>query len=101
MPTGSTPSSRTCCISPGWARGRSPTSNRKSSSGSSSGPWPRSGHAIRTGSIEVVGTPPVIVDADETYLGLLLENLLANAVKYSPPDTLIEVRLTELDGDEI
>ena len=59
----------------------------------------RSRHRDR--SIEVVGTPPVIVDADETYLGLLLENLLANAVKYSPPDTLIEVRLTELDGDEI
>ena len=59
----------------------------------------RSRHPDR--SIEVVGTPPVIVDADETYLGLLLENLLANAVKYSPPDTLIEVRLTELDGDEI
>ena len=59
----------------------------------------RSRHPDRT--IEVVGTPPVIVDADETYLGLLLENLLANAVKYSPPDTLIEVRLTELDGDEI
>ncbi len=54
-------------------------------------------HPDRT--IEIVGTPPVIVDADETYLGLLLENLLANAVKYSPPDTLIEVRLTELDGE--
>ena len=59
----------------------------------------RSRHPDRA--IEVVGTPPVIVDADETYLGLLLENLLANAIKYSPSDTLIEVRMTELDGREI
>ncbi|CAN5733085.1 hypothetical protein BH24CHL6_BH24CHL6_05020 [soil metagenome] len=33
----------------------------------------------------------VIVEADRTYLEMLLENLLSNADKYSPADALIEV----------
>jgi PAS domain S-box-containing protein len=35
-----------------------------------------------------------VVDADETYLTLLMENLLNNADKYSPQGTPIEVRVT-------
>ena len=59
----------------------------------------RSRHAGRA--IELSGSPPaVIVDADETYLTLLMENLLANAIKYSPPDSIVEVRMTAAD-DEI
>lgn len=33
----------------------------------------------------------VIIEADRTYLELLLENLLSNADKYSPPDAEVEV----------
>jgi PAS domain S-box-containing protein len=36
----------------------------------------------------------VIVEADETYLELLIENLLSNAVKYSPSGTPVEVRVS-------
>jgi PAS domain S-box-containing protein len=36
---------------------------------------------------------PVIVEADRTYLDLLLENLLSNADKYSPPERAITVVL--------
>ncbi|MFL5756552.1 MAG: ATP-binding protein [Chloroflexota bacterium] len=35
----------------------------------------------------------VIVEADRTYVELLVENLLGNAAKYSPADTTIEVRV--------
>jgi PAS domain S-box-containing protein len=49
--------------------------------------------------IEVRGGPPgVIVEADETYLTLLVENLLSNAVKYSPKTTAVEVRVSASDG---
>jgi PAS domain S-box-containing protein len=51
--------------------------------------------------IELIGKRPrAIVDADETYLTLLVENLLGNAIKYSPADSAVEVRVTEA-GDEI
>jgi PAS domain S-box-containing protein len=45
--------------------------------------------------------PPngAIVDADETYLELLIENLLSNAVKYGPVGSPIEVRLGVGDGE--
>src|SRR6185295_16299291 len=43
-------------------------------------------------SVEVTGDRPrAIVEGDETYITLLLENLLSNAAKYSPPETAIEV----------
>lgn len=43
--------------------------------------------------------PSTVVDADETYLALLVENLLSNAHKYSPPGSPVEVELT-CDGVE-
>jgi PAS domain S-box-containing protein len=47
-----------------------------------------------TREIQFFSTPPsAIVEADETYLVLLIENLLSNAVKYSPPETAVEVRM--------
>jgi PAS domain S-box-containing protein len=50
--------------------------------------------------IEVAsGTRRAIVDGDETYVALLLDNLLGNAVKYSPPDSLVEVRMEVLDDE--
>jgi PAS domain S-box-containing protein len=51
--------------------------------------------------VELIGKRPrAIVEADETYLTLLVENLLGNAVKYSGPETSVEVRVTEV-GDEV
>jgi len=43
--------------------------------------------------------PSTVVDADETYLALLIENLLSNAHKYSPAGTPVEVDVTS-DGAE-
>jgi PAS domain S-box-containing protein len=40
-----------------------------------------------------------VVQAEETYLALLVENLMSNADKYSPQETPIEVRVTVV-GDE-
>lgn len=40
-----------------------------------------------------------VVDADETYLTLLVENLLGNAHKYSPPESPVDVEVTS-DGLE-
>jgi PAS domain S-box-containing protein len=58
----------------------------------------RSRHPGRA--IELAGDPPaVIVDADETYLTLLMENLLANAIKYSPAGSVVEVRMTAADHE--
>ena len=55
--------------------------------------------------IELVGLRPdldnqAIVEADETLLGLLLENLLGNAVKYSSPADAIEVAI-DVVGDAV
>ena len=51
--------------------------------------------------IELIGGPPgLIVEADETYLTLLLENLLSNAVKYSPKGSPIQVRISG-EEDEV
>jgi PAS domain S-box-containing protein len=41
-----------------------------------------------------------VVDADETYLTLLVDNLLTNAEKYSEPDTPIDIEITA-SGDEV
>jgi K+-sensing histidine kinase KdpD len=46
-----------------------------------------------------MAAPSTVVDADETYLALLVENLLTNAHKYSPPGSPIEVHVTS-DGAE-
>jgi PAS domain S-box-containing protein len=40
-----------------------------------------------------------VVDADETYLTLLVENLLTNAEKYSAPDSPIDVDITATDDE--
>ena len=42
----------------------------------------------------------VIVDADETYLALLIENLVGNALKYSPAGEPVEVR-SRVSGSEV
>lgn len=41
----------------------------------------------------------VIVEADRTYIELLVENLLGNAEKYSPQGTEIEVGVSARDGE--
>lgn len=46
-----------------------------------------------------IGEGGGIVDADRTYLEILLNNLLSNAGKYSAPSTTIEVEVT-FAGDE-
>jgi PAS domain S-box-containing protein len=48
----------------------------------------------------VFQSPPVgaLVEADRTWLEIVVENLLSNADKYSPPDAPIDVALS-LDGD--
>jgi two-component system sensor histidine kinase KdpD len=52
--------------------------------------------------IEITGDRPrAIVDGDETYITLLLENLLNNAAKYSPPDASIEVEISEVDDEVV
>ena len=51
--------------------------------------------------VEFVGARPrATVDGDETYITLLLENLLSNAAKYSPPGAPIEVDISAA-GDEV
>jgi PAS domain S-box-containing protein len=51
--------------------------------------------------VELTGKRPrAIVEADETYLSLLVENLLGNAIKYSHADSTVEVHVTEI-GREI
>lgn len=52
-------------------------------------------------SVELTGARPrAIVEGDETYVTLLLENLLNNAVKYSPAGSPVEVEVTTA-GDEV
>jgi PAS domain S-box-containing protein len=51
--------------------------------------------------VKITGDRPrAIVDGDETYITLLLENLLSNAAKYSPAGSPIEVDISEA-GDEV
>jgi PAS domain S-box-containing protein len=45
------------------------------------------------------GPPGVIVESDRAYLEMLVENMLSNADKYSPPDAEIEVVLRTDDGE--
>ena len=48
--------------------------------------------------MELTGEPRhLIVEADRPYLDLILENLLGNALKYSPPDSPIEVTIRATD----
>jgi two-component system sensor histidine kinase QseC len=48
--------------------------------------------------IELQGGPPVAVPGDARLIRILLRNLLDNAVRYSPPETAIHVRVDERDG---
>jgi signal transduction histidine kinase len=43
--------------------------------------------------------PSVIVDAERTYLELLVENLVGNAVKYSPEGSPIDVLVEEVEDE--
>lgn len=55
----------------------------------------------RTRQIELITSEPsAVVDGEETYLALLLENLLTNAVKYSVPPAPIEIELGT-EGDDV
>lgn len=49
--------------------------------------------------IRVMSMASSVVEADLTYLALLLENLLGNADKYSPPGRPILIRVSQV-GDE-
>ena len=50
--------------------------------------------------IELIGEPRhLIVEADRPYLELILENLLGNAVKYSPPSAPIDVAIHATDNE--
>jgi PAS domain S-box-containing protein len=50
--------------------------------------------------IELIGEPRhLIVEADRPYLDLILENLLGNALKYSPPESPIEVTIGATDTE--
>jgi K+-sensing histidine kinase KdpD len=41
----------------------------------------------------------IIVEADRTYLTLVMENFLSNADKYSPPDTEVEVAVRVMEDE--
>jgi PAS domain S-box-containing protein len=56
----------------------------------------------RSREVRLAMTPSsAVVDADETYLALLVENLLTNADKYSAPGTPIEVVVTKVEAEAI
>jgi len=40
--------------------------------------------------------PPLILNADELYVGRVIENLLSNAIKFSPEEKKIHVKLSHL-----
>lgn len=48
--------------------------------------------------VEVETDPDVVVRGDEERLREVIDNLIDNAIKYSPPGTLIRVRLTREGG---
>ncbi len=47
------------------------------------------------------GTEDLIGNWDEARLEQVLHNLISNALKYSPPDTTVQVRLTRQDNEAI
>jgi PAS domain S-box-containing protein len=50
--------------------------------------------------VRLTTTPPsAVVDADKTAIELLVENLVSNADKYSPPDEPIDVVVVRRDGE--
>jgi signal transduction histidine kinase len=57
------------------------------------GPAERSGHSLRLG-----GGPRVVVAASNEDLAIILDNLVSNAVGYSPPGTTVTI---EWDGGEV
>jgi two-component system sensor histidine kinase QseC len=48
--------------------------------------------------IDLASGPPVTVPGDARLLAILLRNLLDNAVRYSPPDTAVHVRVESGDN---
>ncbi|MEO6397772.1 MAG: HAMP domain-containing sensor histidine kinase [Tepidiformaceae bacterium] len=50
-------------------------------------------------SVSIMGTCEAVVEGDELCLEGLLKNLLNNANKYSPPNSLIEVTIEALPGE--
>lgn len=58
----------------------------------------RSRHPHRSVSFDG-GPPGMIVESDRAYLEMLVENMLSNADKYSPPEAQIEVVLRLEDGE--
>jgi PAS domain S-box-containing protein len=56
-------------------------------------------HPLRTVSMEME-SPQLVVEADRSHLEMLLDNLLTNAAKYSPPDSPIEVVIGS-EGNEV
>jgi PAS domain S-box-containing protein len=49
--------------------------------------------------IELTSRPTIIVEADRTYLELLVGNLVGNAAKYSPPGERVDVVVEEGEGE--
>jgi len=41
--------------------------------------------------IKIVATEPIVVDADEQFLSIIFSNLIENAIKYSPTNSIIEI----------
>ena len=58
----------------------------------------RARNPLRQIDLTVDPAAPRLVTAQPTYFELVMNNLLSNAAKYSPPDTLIEVNVTAADS---
>ncbi|HXD91602.1 MAG TPA: HAMP domain-containing sensor histidine kinase [Bacteroidia bacterium] len=43
--------------------------------------------------IKIIATEPLIVDADEQFLSIIFSNLIENAIKYSPTNSIIEIKM--------
>src|SRR6185312_7884358 len=43
--------------------------------------------------IRIVATETIIVDADEQFLSIIFSNLIENAIKYSPVNSIIEINM--------
>jgi signal transduction histidine kinase len=55
-------------------------------------------HAMQRTIIPLLPKQPVVVNVDPSHISQVLANLLSNALKYSPPDSPVTVRL-ERNGD--
>jgi signal transduction histidine kinase len=54
---------------------------------------------LDAGRIALTGSAHLTVFSDATYLRLILLNLLSNALKYSPPDSLVEFSIASMEQD--